>query len=240
MTAQAQKQSWSDMLFMAMLVATTVCCVYTIQLIFLVAPTEASMGVAQKIFYFHVPSAYGMYLGAAVCFIGSIGYLWRGTLVWDSMARAGADVAVIMGLMVMISGPLWAAKAWGTVWTWDPRLTTSLLSLLIYVAYGILRTFTAGGEAERRFAAALGILGAANLPIIKYSVQKWGGQHPKVISKGGGGLQHPDMKTALLFGFLTFTLLSIVLVWHRAKVFQAQMRLEGMEQEAIELGLAGD
>jgi heme exporter protein C len=240
MTAQAQKLSVTDIVFVAMVVATAACCVYSLHVIFFVAPIEASMGIVQKIFYFHVPSAYGMYLGATVCFIGSIGYLWRGTLGWDAMARAGADVAVVMGLMVMISGPLWAAKAWGTVWTWDPRLTTSLLSLLIYVAYGILRAFTAGGEAERRFAAALGILGAANLPIIKYSVQKWGGQHPKVISKGGGGLQHPDMKWALALGFLTFTLMTIVLVWHRARVYRAEMRLEGMEQEAIELGLAGD
>src|SRR5690606_31576464 len=116
-----------------------------------------------------------------------VGYLYKGGVRWDALARAGADVAVIMGLMVIISGPLWAAKAWGRYWTWDPRLTTSLLQVMVYFAYVILRSFTAGGEAERRFAAALGILGAANLPIIKYSVQKWGGQHPKVISSGGGG-----------------------------------------------------
>src|SRR5690606_28488411 len=128
---------------------------------------------------------------------------------------------VVMGLMVLVSGPLWAAKAWGRYWTWDPRLTTSLLSLLVYVAYTILRNFAAGGEAERKFATALDILNAANLPIIHFSVKKWGGQHPTVITGKGGGLAHPDMKLALGLGFATFTLLTIVLVWQRMRIHQA-------------------
>jgi heme exporter protein C len=219
---------------------TAVAVVVALQWIFLKAPVERSMGIVQKIFYFHVPSAYAMYLGAALCFVGSVGYLARGTLGWDALARAGADVAVLMGLMVMTSGPLWAAKAWGTYWTWDPRLTTSLLSLLIYVAYTLLRAFTGGGEAERRFAAALGVLGAANLPIIHYSVRKWGGLHPKVISTGGGGLGDPDMKTALLFGFVSFTLLAVTLVWYRARLHALGGRLEALEQEAVQAGVSGD
>ena len=203
--------------------------------IFAVAPTEATMGIVQKIFYFHVPAAYGMYIGAAVCFVGSVGYLWRGTPVWDSLARAGAEVAVAMGLMVLITGPLWAAKAWGTYWTWDPRLTTSLLSVLVYVAYVVLRTFTGGGESEKRFAAALGVLGAANLPIIHYSVRKWGGTHPQVITGKGGGLQHADMKLALMLGFLSFTLLAVVMIWLRLREDMTRARLEALEEEAQEL-----
>ena len=96
-------------------------------------------------------------------------------------------------------------------WTWDPRLTTSMLSVLLYVAYVVLRLFTGDGDAERKFAAALGVLGAANLPIIHFSVQKWGGNHPKVITSGGGGLQHPDMKIGLALGFVSFTLIAVVL-----------------------------
>lgn len=231
---------WADRTFLGLLLLTAICCLYTLQVIFLRAPTEETMGIVQKIFYFHVPSAYAMYLGAAVCFVGSVGYLARGTVRADALARAGADIAVVMGLMVMISGPLWAAKAWGKYWTWDPRLTTSLLSLLVYVAYTILRNFAAGGEAERKFAAALGILGAANLPIIHLSVKKWGGQHPTVITGKGGGLGHPDMKLALTLGFVTFTLLTIVLAWQRMRVHQAQARVDALEQEAVELGVAGD
>ena len=232
--------AWSDRVFLGLVLVTAVTCVGTLQVIFLRAPIEETMGIVQKIFYFHVPSAYAMYLGAAVCFAGSVGYLARGTARWDALARAGADVAVVMGLMVLISGPLWAAKAWGRYWTWDPRLTTSLLSLLVYVAYTILRNFAAGGDAERKFAAALGILGAANLPIIHFSVKKWGGQHPTVITGKGGGLQHPDMKLALGLGFLTFTLFTIVLVWQRMRLHLAQAEVDALEQEAVELGFAGD
>lgn len=208
--------------------------------IFGYAPVEATMGIVQKIFYFHVPSAYAMYLGAAVCMVGSIGYLASGKQVWDSAARAGAEVAVVMGLMVLITGPLWAAKAWGVFWTWDPRLTTSLLSVLVYVAYVVLRTFTGGGDAEKKFAAALGILGAANLPIIHLSVRKWGGTHPQVITGKGGGLTDPNMKLGLLFGFAAFTLLTVLLVWLRVRQDRAQARIDEALDEASALGLVDD
>ena len=95
--------------------------------------------------------------------------------------------------IVLVTGPLWARKAWGTYWTWDPRLTTTLLIGMIYVAYLLLRNLGATGEAERRFAAGLGLLGGALMPIIHYSVQLWRGQHPTVITAKGGGL-HPDMR----------------------------------------------
>jgi heme exporter protein C len=226
--------------FAALLGLSAVALLVTVHFVAYVAPTEATMGIVQKIFYFHVPAAYGMYLGAAACFIGSAAYLARGTPGWDAFARAGAEVAVLMGLMVLITGPLWAAKAWGVYWTWDPRLTTSMLSVLIYVAYVVLRAFSGSGEAERKFAAALGVLGAANLPVIHFSVKKWGGTHPAVISSGGGGLQHPDMKTALLLGFLSFTLLVGVLLWTRTRLGLATARLDEIEEEAIELNLVED
>jgi heme exporter protein C len=230
----------SDGLFYALLVCTALCTIVTIHAIAYAAPTEATMGIVQKIFYFHVPAAYSMYLGATACFLGSAGFLYNGRRGWDALARAGAEVAVAMGLMMLITGPLWGAKAWGVYWTWDPRLTTALLSVLLYVAYVVLRIFTGDGEAERKFAAALGVLGAANLPIIHYSVQKWGGNHPKVITSGGGGLGHPAMKYTLMGGFLSFTLLTIVLLWLRTRIDLASSRLAELEQEALELGIGED
>jgi heme exporter protein C len=226
--------------FVVLLAAAAAAILGTIHFVAYVVPVEATMGVVQKIFYFHVPAAYAMYLGATACFIGSVGYLARGTKGWDALAKGGAEVAVAMGLMVLISGPLWAAKAWGVYWTWDPRLTTSMLSVLIYVAYVVLRAFAGDGESERKFAAALGVLGAANLPIIHYSVQKWGGNHPKVITGGGGGLQHPDMKLGLTLGFVSFTLLALVLLWTRMRVDLAAARLAQIEQDALELGIGED
>ena len=231
-TARTWDRAWLVLVALAAL-----CCTGALGIIFWRAPTEATMGIVQKVFYFHVPAAYGMYLGALFCFVGSIGYLASPRERWDAIARAGAEVAVMMGAMVMISGPLWASKAWGKPWVWDPRLTTALLSVLIYIAYVVLRAFAGGGEGERRFAAALGVLGAANLPIIHFSVQRWGGMHPRVITSGGGGLQHPDMKLALGMGFATFTLIAVAFVVMRARIHLAESRLAALEQQAIELGL---
>ncbi len=226
-----------DVGFLSLLAATAAVLVFEIFFIFLKAPIEARMGIVQKIFYFHVPSAYAMYIGATACFIGSLMYLVKSSDSTDAFARAGAEAAVVFGSIVLTTGPLWGAKAWGTFWTWDPRLTTELLSVLIYVAYLVLRAFAGESTGERRFAAALGILGAANLPIIHFSVQKWGGQHPVVITGKGGGLQHPDMKLALALGFLTFTLLAVSLIWARTRLLVVQSRLQSAEEDAIEFGV---
>jgi heme exporter protein C len=232
--------SWSDRLFVALLALATITTIGAIHFIAYRVPTEATMGVVYKIFYFHAPTAYAMYIGATACFVGSAGYLYNGRRGWDAFARAGAEVAVAMGITVLISGPLWGAKACGTYWTWDPRLTTSLLSVMMYVAYVVLRVFAGEGDSERKFSAALGILAAANLPIVHFSVQKWGGNHPKVITKGGGGLSHPDMVRALLLSLLAFTLISVVLLWWRTRIDLTASRLADAEQEALELGIGED
>lgn len=190
-------------------------------------------GIAQKIFYFHVPAAYALYVCGTVCFIASAMYLVRPTDARDAWARAGAECASAFGALVMVSGPLWAKKAWGVYWTWDPRLTTLLLSILIYVAIVLLRSFAGGGDAERKFAAAFGVLGTANLPIIHYSVKKWGGNHPTVLkSTGGQGLGDPAMYQALTGGFIAMTLLAVLLLVLRAQLAQSQARLLRAEELA--------
>lgn len=224
-------------LFPLLLVLTTAVFFGLIAQIFFVAPMAqaAAGGLAQKIFYFHVPAAYAMYLCGTFCFVGSALYLAGPTESRNAIARAGADCAVAFGFMVLASGPLWAKKAWGVYWAWDPRLTTTLLSVLVYVAVVVLRTFTGDGEAERKFAAALGVLGTVNLPIIHYSVQKWGGNHPTVIGKGGGGLGHPAMKLTLGVGFLAMTLLALLLLWLRSRLVLASAQLASLEEQAFAL-----
>ncbi|HEY6460786.1 MAG TPA: cytochrome c biogenesis protein CcsA [Polyangiaceae bacterium] len=235
--ARSRAASRSDTAFYALLAVTAVAIVAELYFVFLVTPIERRMGIVQKIFYFHVPSWYGMYLGAGACFLGSLAYLIRTTDARDAFARAGAEVAVVFGAIGLITGPLWGAKAWGSFWTWDPRLTTALLSFLIYLAYLVLRAFAGDGSGERKFSAALGVLGAANLPIIHYSVQKWGGQHPMVITGTGGGLQNTNMKIALAGGFFCFTLLAALMLWARTRLELAKSRLERAEADAIDLGL---
>lgn len=203
---------------------------------FIVAPLELQMGIVQKIFFFHAPSAYAMYLGYGLCVIGSVMYLVKRSDGWEAVAVAGAEVGTIFCLIVLVTGPLWGRKAWGTYWTWDPRLTTTLLIGMIYVAYLLLRNLGATGEAERRFAAGLGIVGGALMPIIHYSVQLWRGQHPTVITKKGGGL-HPDMLVALLLGCAAMTALAVLLVWARARAERVRQRVLVLELDAAEQGL---
>jgi heme exporter protein C len=226
-----------DAVFYALATLAALAFVVEIFFVFFETPVEARMGIVQKIFYFHVPNAWGMYIGATACFAGSIAYLVHPTDVRDALARAGAEAAIAFGGMLLVTGSLWGAKAWGAFWTWDPRLTTALLSVLIYVAYVVLRAFAGDGAGERRFAAALGVLGAANLPIIHYSVQKWGGQHPMVITGTGGGLQHPDMSRALYLSSFAFILLAGLLIWVRTRVELGRSRLRRAEEDAIDLGL---
>jgi heme exporter protein C len=236
-TKTSAKTTAADAVFYALWALVTAMFLFVIWGMFFYAPVEKTMGIVQKIFYFHAPSAYAMYIGAGACCVGSIGYLLRRTDAWDAFARAGAEMAVVFGAIVLVTGPLWGAKAWGYFWVWDPRLTTTLLSMLIYVAYLVLRAFAGDGPGERKFAAALGILGAANLPIIHFSVEKWAGQHPKVImAKGGGGLE-PRMLVVFLVSMLTFTLFAAILLWARVRISLAEHRLARAEEDAIDLGL---
>ncbi len=228
-----------DALFYGILAAFTVALLYTIPLIFLYTPTAQLQagGLAQKIFYFHVPVANGIYVTGAVCFIASAIYLVRPSETANAWARAGSDCAAFFGTLVLCSGPLWAKKAWGVYWTWDPQLTTLLLSVLIYWAICLLRAFAGDGAAERRFAAALGVMGTVNLPIIYISVQKWGGNHPTVIREGGGGM-HESMWPAFIMGHVTMTLLLPPLVlWLRSRVALLQATMEHTWQEALTRGM---
>ncbi len=225
--------------FVALAVVTALLLAATLYEIFVVAPVELQMGVVQKIFYFHVPSAYAMYIGFTACVIGSGVFLFKRSETAEAIAVAGAEVGTVFCLIVLITGPLWGRKAWGTYWTWDPRLTTTLLISMVYVAYLLLRNLGATGEAERRFAAGLGLLGGALMPIIHYSVKLWRGQHPTVITNKGGGL-HPDMVPALILSFCAFTALVALLIWTRAAAERARQHILTLELDAAELGLLED
>lgn len=217
-------------------IGTFVLMLVELYLIFVHAPVEKQMGIVQKIFYFHVPSAYGMYIGFGVSAIASAVYLAKRQDRWDAWAVAGAEVGSLFCLIILLTGPLWGRKAWGTYWTWDPRLTTTLLAGMVYFAYIVLRSFGSTGEVEKRFAAGLAIFGILDMPIIHYSVQRWRGTHPTVITGKGGGL-HPDMYPALFVGFLLFTLLGVLLMWQRARVEGLRQRALALEIEAAERGM---
>lgn len=230
--------SWKEPAWLVLLSLTAAGFVYHLWYIATQTPEAqaAAGGLAQKIFYFHVPAAYALYLAGTVCFVASAAYLVRASHERNALAQAAAEAAVVFGMMVLSSGPLWAKKAWGVYWTWDPRLTTLLLSVLLYVAMVVLRRFTGDGAAERRFAAAFGVLGTVLLPVIHYSVRLWGGTHPTVVGKGGGGLGADAMYHALGVGFATMTLLTVVLIILRTQINLLSAQLRDAEELSAALG----
>lgn len=234
--AEATSRQRAGRVLDGLTVTTIALCAISLFQIFEVAPVERMMGIVQKIFYWHVPAATSMYLGIGASAIGAIGYLWKRDEKWDALTVAGAELALLFAVIVMITGPLWARKAWGTYWTWDPRLTTTLLAGLIYTSVCVLRSVGGAGEAEKRFAAALALLGVPIAIVIHYSVQRWRGQHPTVISANGGGL-HPDMYPALYWSFAFFTALTVLLIWMRARAERDRMKLAEIETEAAASGL---
>jgi heme exporter protein C len=174
------------------------------------------MGPVQKIFYFHVPSAYSMYLAWLISTVGAVAALSTNREKWDHLAAAAAEIALVFAAMVMVSGPLWGRRAWGAFWVWDPRLTTSLLLSLIILATVILRTFDRS-NAARRFAAATTIVGTCIIPLIHISVQMWRGQHPTVLRSGGLA---PDMLFVFAVCMMSFTgMLAVLLHWRLRLAF---------------------
>ena len=195
--------------------------------IFLVAPREATMGVVQKIFYVHVASAMNMMLLFGVCGVVSLAYLAKGkdsrySTVLDSVAVACAEVGLVYGVVVLTTGPIWAKRAWGTYWTWEPRLTLVLMVFLLFLAYLALRALSGAGR--RSIAAAMAVMALPGLYFIHVAVQKWGGAHPQVVFKGG--LQVPEMKLAFGISVLAVTLLSVLLVLVRTLLEMDGNRIE--------------
>jgi heme exporter protein C len=141
------------------------------------APFESTMGLVQKIFYFHAPAGMMMLLASMVCGVASAIYLWRRTLAADHVAMAAAELTALFGLIVIVTGPLWARKAWGIWWDWDPRLTMSFVGWLISVSYLFVRKYA--GPGSDKLAAALAVFGSANVPFIYVSVNVWRTMHPK-------------------------------------------------------------
>ena len=141
------------------------------------APYESTMGLVQKIFYFHVPSWMAMFLAASVCGIASAIILFGRSKRYDRIALAGAVLSVLFGLIGLITGPLWGRKAWGVWWQWDARLTSALIMWLIFVAYLLLRKY--GGSGSEKLSAVLALFGVANVPFVYWSVNVWRTVHPK-------------------------------------------------------------
>ncbi|MSP92921.1 MAG: hypothetical protein EXR79_14150 [Myxococcales bacterium] len=162
--------------------------------IVLVAQPDAILGIVQKVFYVHVAAAFAMLICLSAGSVASLVDLLQPNDRIDAAARALVDTGVLFALAVLTTGPLWARKSWGMWWTWEPRLTLTLLVLLIAVGVLAVRTLAPPGPAGRRVGAALATLAAPTAYLIHVAVQRWGGTHPQVIQ--GGGIQSPGMRLA--------------------------------------------
>lgn len=204
---------------------TAVATVVSVWMIFGYAPIDREMGVVQKIFYSHVPAAMASYAGFTVTSVASLLYLLKPHRNWDFAAVAGAQVGLLFCAYVLISGPLWALKAWGKAWTWDPQLTATFVLFLLYGAYAMLRAFSGENERMRKISAALAVIAFVDIPIIHWAVHQWGGMHPVVEREGGGGLA-PAMKTTFSVSMAAFLLLFVVLLWLAMRVRRLEWRVE--------------
>jgi len=209
--------------------------VLAIYMVFVYVPSDRVQGVIQRIFYFHVPLAFLTFLAFGVVAVASGMYLWKGSRAWDRLAHSSAEVGMVFCTLVLTTGPIWAKPIWGTWWTWDARLTTTLILWLIYAAYLMVRSTAGSGEQAARYAAILGIVGVVDIPIINRSVYWWRTIHPAVIvtREGGSGLSDPRMQIAFGVCLLAFLLLYMWLVTVRYGSSRARDRFEDLRSQAL-------
>jgi heme exporter protein C len=208
------------------------------------APTEATMGDVQRIFYYHVPNAMLCYLFFSINVVASLCYLgWRRgnpgrAQAADAWALSGAEVGVVYCSVVLVTGPLWGKPVWGIWWTWDARLTTTLVLWLIYVSYLLVRRFAAGSE-MRTLAAVLSIFGALDMPINYLANRLWRTQHPAPVFGGDpdSGIKDPHMLAAFGWNVLAWAVWGLVILAIRVHVERRQQAIDGAEAAAA---LAGD
>jgi heme exporter protein C len=200
----------------------------------LLAPAERA---AQRIFYFHVPAAWIGFLAFIVAAVASLLYLITRRQKWDIWALASVEMGVAFFAMVMLSGPIWAKPTWNVWWTWDPRLTISTISWLLYIGYLMLRGAVDNPDRQARFAAVYAIIAAMSVPVNWMAIRWWRTIHPAVVLPGnnteaeGGFGMSPAIQTTLLFCLLAFTVFYIALMYHRIKIENTKRQVDKVRQQ---------
>ena len=201
-------------------------------LVFLYAPPEATMGDVQRIFYFHVSSAWVGFFAFFITLVASIAYLRTGTRHRDTVALSSVEIGMTFTAMAVMTGSIWAKPTWNAWWPWqqEPRLVLVSILLLLYLAYLMLRAFLEGEERKARFAAVYGIVAFASVPFTFMSVRWWQRLHPVVFEREGINLA-PTMLATFLFCLLTFTILYFTLLLHRSRLGKLADEVEGLKQK---------
>lgn len=204
-------------------------------MIFVYAPADALEGDVQRIFYLHVSTAIGAYVAFTAVAVGGLLYLWRESRVADRIAIAAAEVGLLFTTVTLVMGSLYGKAIWGTYWTWDARLTSTLVLWLMYAAYVLVRRIATPGRQAARFAAVVGIIGALDIPIVHFSVTWWRTQHPQSVLTAPGGPALPPEMLLTFFVTLTATIfmgLVLTLVRYRLEVVSERVAITLEERQA--------
>jgi len=198
------------------------------------APTELVMGNVQRVFYFHIGTAWTALLGFLLAAIFSVVYLINKDLKWDRYQVAAVEVSLVFFFITIILGSIWARPAWNTWWTWDPRLTTAAVTELIYIAYFMLRQGIDDPDRRARFGAVYALIGGISAPITFFAIRLFRTIHPVVIggdnaAAQGGFAMTADMRVAFFFALFTFTIIFIDLYWNRTRLGDLENQVEQLK-----------
>lgn len=200
-------------------------------MVFFYAPTEAVMGEVQRVFYFHVATAWVGMLGFMAAGVAGIGYLRSNNQKWDIASLAAVEISLVFFFIAIVMGSIWARPAWGTWWTWDPRLTTATVVELVYAAYLLLRQGIEDPDRRARFGAVYTLLGFLSVPITFISIRLLRTIHPVLLASGeessdSGMSMTPAMFQTMIFSVITFSLIFVSLLWHRIRLGRLAEKVE--------------
>ena len=212
--------------------AVAVLMVAALYMAFVFAPTEATMGDVQRIFYFHMPSAWVTFLAFGVVFVASIQWLRTKQSRWDVMAVSATEVGIVFCTIALMSGSIWAKPIWGTWWDWDPRLTTTLILWLIYVSYLMLRTTVENPARRASLSAVVGIVGFIDVPLVFMSIRWWRSIHPVLLTADGFEMA-PSMVATLMVCLVAFTLLFVHLLRLRISLESQRDEVERLRDQIL-------
>jgi len=197
------------------------------------APTELVMGEVQRVFYFHIGTAWVGLLGFIIAAISGIVYLVTKNMKWDRFEVAAVEVSTVFFFLTIVLGAIWARPVWNTWWTWDPRLTTAAVTELIYIAYFMLRQGIDDPEKRARFGAVYTLLGGVSAPITFMVIRLFRTIHPVIIGAANANQEKmsmaPDMKVAFFFALFAFTVIFVDLIWHRVRLSDLEDKVEQLK-----------
>jgi len=203
------------------------------------APTEAVMGDVQRVFYFHVATAWVGMLGFVAAGVSGIAFLRTGNLKWDRVEVAAVEISLVFFFITIVLGSIWARPVWNTWWTWDPRLTTAAITELIYIAYFMLRQGIDDPDRRARFGAVYTLIGAVSVPVTFMAIRLFRTIHPVVVGSQsadaqGGFAMTGDMKVAFFFALFAFTVIFIDLFWNRIRLSSLAEKVEQLKLKVIQ------